>query len=102
MVKDIIIDDEGDLVFTSDGDFTVKSSDEQHVVLLFNTALGSWKQWPLVGIGIQSYLGSSGQSLQIKRLATLQLQADGYRNVDVTIIDTPESPNYYVNAERAS
>ena len=102
MVKDIIIDDDGDLVVTDDGDFSVKSSDEQHVVLLFNTALGSWKQWPLAGIGIQSYLGSSGQTLQIQRLATLQLQADGYRNVKVTIVDTPEAPNYYVNAERAS
>lgn len=99
MIKDIAIDDFGDLIF-KDGDFDIRASDEQHVVLIVNTAIGSWKEYPLVGVGIQSYLGSSGQTQVLKRNITVQLEADGYTDVAVKLAQSGENINYSINANR--
>ncbi len=100
MVKDIIIDDFGDLVF-SNGDLKVGDSDPQHAVLLVNTMAGSWKQYPTAGVGIIQYLGSSGQDANLKRVITVQMEADGFSNVDVTVIDSGGGNyNYDINANR--
>ena len=99
MVKDILINDSGDLVFT-DGDFTVGNSDLQHVVLITNIATGNLKQYPLQGVGIGQYLGSSGQIQIIKRSITTKLEADGFNNVAVTVSQKGEDISYSVNADR--
>lgn len=100
MAKDIILDDSGDLEF-SNGDIVVKTSDEQHAVLIVNTKVGSWKQKPLVGVGINDYLGSSGLNLKLKRNILIQMQADGFSNVDVTLIsDSNGLVNYGLTADR--
>lgn len=99
MIKDISIDDSGDLIF-SDGDFAVRASDEQHVVLIVNTSIGSWKQYPLVGVGLRQYLGSSGQIQTIKRNISLQLESDGYSDVAVKLGQSGENITYSINANR--
>ena len=100
MTKDIIIDDLGDLVFT-DGDFTIKQSDEQHAILVINLSAGSIKQYPVCGVGVAQYLGSSGKVLELKRNMSVQLLNDGFTNVEVTISSiSNESVDYYINAER--
>ena len=84
MVKDIILNDENDLQF-SNGDFVINDSDQQHVLLILNTNQGSWKQYPLVGVGIRKYLNSSGQSQVLRRSIAVQLEADGYNVNDVIV-----------------
>lgn len=100
MVKDILINDEGDLSF-KDGDFNFGDSDEQHVILIVNTMAGSWKQFPTCGVGIINYSASSGQSLPLKSLIYNQLQLDGFSNVDVKLNATStDNYDYYINATR--
>jgi len=100
MTKDIIIDDDGDLIF-ADGDFTIKNSEEQHAVLVINLSAGSLKQFPTCGVGIAQYLGSSGKSLELKRNMSVQLLNDGFTNVEVTITSiSDQSVDYYINADR--
>lgn len=97
MVKDIILDDDNDLVINALGDFDVKDSDQQHVVLLINTYLGQWKQFPFLGVGIIQYLNSSGQQQVLKRAITVQMIADGYAVRDIIIKD---NALYYIDANR--
>ena len=100
MVKDIIIDDSGDLVFTN-GDFTIKNSDSQHAILVVNTMAGAWKQHPTCGVGITNYLASQGKSLELKRKMSVQLQGDGFVNVEVNVrAITTDSIDYYINGNR--
>lgn len=100
MVKDILINDEGDLSF-KDGDFNFGDSDEQHVILIVNTMAGSWKQSPTCGVGIIRYSASSGQSLALKSLIYNQLELDGFSNVDVKLNATStDNYDYYINATR--
>lgn len=97
MVKDIILADDNDLIINSTGDFDVKESDQQHVILLINTFLGQWKQDPLVGVGIINYLASSGQQQTLRREITVQMIADGY---DVKEIILKDNALYYIDANR--
>lgn len=81
-VKDIILLD-NDLSIIN-GDFSVQESDSQHIELIINTYLGSWKQYPLCGVGITNFVNSSGQQLALKRAISVQLEADGMKNVNIT------------------
>lgn len=96
MVKDIILDDSNDLSF-SVGDFVIKDSDQQHVILIINTFLGQWKQYPFVGVGIVRYLNSSGKQGTLKRNITVQMIADGYEVKDIILKD---NSIYYIDANR--
>lgn len=100
MTKDILIDFiTQDLKF-SNGDFAIGDSNEQHVVLIVNTNLGSWKQFPLCGVGVHNYLGSSNKVLSLKRLINLQLSQDGFTNINVSSLNLGENFQYSINAER--
>jgi hypothetical protein len=100
MVKDIILNDSGDLSFEN-GDFKIGDSDQQHVILLINTYAGAWKQNPTCGVGIMQYLCSSGQGATLRRSIEVQLKADGYNVGDVTLQENPNGYfDYSLDAER--
>lgn len=92
-VQDVILDNNYDLII-QDGDFIIRPSDIQHINLLFKTTVGSWKQFPLVGIGIDYYLASAGQIDSLKRSVQVQLQTDGY-DINRLIIVPDEASNTY-------
>ncbi len=97
MVKDIILDENNDLIINQFGDFDVKESDQQHVVLIINTFQGNWKQYPLLGVGIINYLRSSGQQQVLRRNITVQMIADGYQVNEIILKD---NAIYYIDAKR--
>lgn len=99
MVKDIILDDSADLEIKN-GDFYLADSDQQHVVLIINTFVGDWKQYPTLGVGIINYLASSGKSSELKRSISLQLTADGYKVNDVVLTQNGETYEYSIDAYR--
>lgn len=99
MVKDIILDDLGDLEIKN-GDFYLADSDQQHVILIINTQVGDWKQYPTLGVGIINYLASSGKSSELKRSISLQLTADGYKVNDVVLTQNGETYEYSIDAYR--
>ncbi|MFB6456580.1 hypothetical protein ACE38W_15015 [Chitinophaga sp. Hz27] len=68
-----------------DGDFVIGESDEQHIMDTINGFPGWWKENPVDGVGISSYLNSSGQEQSIARAIKLQLSSDGYRVDSPTI-----------------
>lgn len=74
---DIKLNKTGDLFFKS-GDLVVDASDEQHIQDTINAYPGWWKEFPADGVGILSYLKSSGKQQELARSIILQLQADGY------------------------
>lgn len=98
MVKDIMLDDDNDLLFTS-GDMTVKESDQQHVILLLNYSPGDLKLSPFVGVGIIRFVSSSGQQQTLKRIIEVQMQADGFTKPDVIM---KGNVVYSLSAERVN
>lgn len=99
--QDILLDDAFDLAISSSGDFEVEASDMQHIILIIETSVGSWKQYPLIGVGIDSYLASSGKQNQLRTDIKTNLESDGYANIDVILASTDnDSFVYNVNAKR--
>lgn len=98
MVKDIILED-FDLVIEN-GDFKVADSDMQHIELICITDLGHWKEYPLLGVGIEKYISSSGQMDALKRSINIQLASDGYKVSQILINGTNESFEYSIDATR--
>jgi len=98
-VKDILIDDDYDLIIEN-GDFKIGYSDMQHIELICITDLGHWKQSPLLGVGIEKYISSSGQQEALKRAIKIQLSSDGYIVKDILLSGLNEDFTYSINAER--
>ena len=98
-VKDIILDDDFDLIIEN-GDFKVSESDMQHIQLICITDLGHWKNAPLLGVGIEKYISSSGQTDALKRSINIQLSADGYRVNEILVKGTNETFEYSIDATR--
>jgi hypothetical protein len=94
--KDIIFTD--DLVI-SGGDLLVDNSDGQHIEHIFRADRGQFRQWPLVGVGLQKQDNGSTNPQELKQEAKLQLRADGY-NVKGISIATGETLGIEVNAKR--
>jgi hypothetical protein len=98
-VKDIALDETFDLI-VENGDFKVSESDMQHIELICITDLGHWKEFPLLGVGIEKYIASSGQSEALKRAINIQLASDGYKVNQILVTGTNEDFTYSVDATR--
>jgi len=69
------------------GDFEMGISDPQHVYHILLNAKGSYKQFPLTGIGKAKYINAP-LGAELRREIQLQLQADGYRVTSLTVSET--------------
>ncbi len=74
--QDFLLDDDGDLMIAN-GDFVVGPSDMQHVQDIIESFAGSWKQYPILGVGIKTFLKSENGQAAVT-LIKQQLQSDGY------------------------
>lgn len=85
---DFLLDDDGDLLI-ADGDFVAGPSDNQHIQDIISFNPGYLKQYPQVGVGIQSYEKSQAQAGAIQQAVKQQLSADGFNvsNVSVTYVN---------------
>jgi hypothetical protein len=89
----------GDYEWSANGDFTIGLSDNQHQVDIIQSNKGSWKQYPLCGVGINNYLNASGATMQLKKEITTQLTTDGYSVNDI-IFSSNEVDSFTVDAIR--
>lgn len=96
-VDDINLVD-GELNFV-EGDFKVAFSDAQHQEDIIAEEIGSYKQYPLLGVGITKYLNSSGAKLALQRNIRLQLETDGYYVNEIRFNNSGVS-EFTVDAER--
>lgn len=87
-------------ILIKDGDFVIGASDEDHIVDIVNSNPGDWKEYIFCGVGIDSYLNSSGAQLQLKKQILLQLAQDGYSSITVNFTDS-NSSNFDVDAVRS-
>lgn len=81
--QDFNLDSTGDLNIAN-GDFVVAPSDVQHVDDILTFFAGSWKQFPILGVGLIQYLKSENSQAAIN-LIKQQLQSDGYSISNVKI-----------------
>lgn len=82
---DLIQDTVGDLQII-DGDFSIGFSDVQHQQDIIGSYPGEWKQFPLVGVGINDFVGSTGKKSTAENQIRQQLIADGYK-INRVIVD---------------
>jgi hypothetical protein len=99
MANDLLIDVNGDLLIQN-GDFVIGNNEVQSAVLIVNTVQGAWKQFPLIGCGLKSYLGSDGQIKNLKRKIQIQMLSDGFTDVQVNIKQNGNEFNYSLTAEK--
>ncbi len=96
MVKDIDLETDLDLKII-DGDFVISDSDQNHVINILKAYVGGYKQFPLIGVGIDYYLASAGTQQVIKRNITVQMESDGYK---VNKIEVLGQSKYSIDANR--
>lgn len=94
--KDIDLEDDLDLKIVN-GDFIVANSDQNHIINICKANIGAFKQFPLLGVGIDNYIGSVGQKQILKRAISVQLESDGFK---VNRIETRNEDDYYIDANR--
>ena len=96
-VKDFDLGDDLDLLFDISGDFLVTESDQNHVIVILTTYLGSFREFPLVGLGINRYMAATIEPSVLTRDIKVQLIADNY---DVQGIKVFTDYTYEINANR--
>jgi hypothetical protein len=95
LVKDISFDND---LFFKDGDFAIKESDQNHVIDLINSYVGHFKEFPLVGVGIDRYISSQGQETKIISDVRNQMKVDGFSKI--RSIEVDKDFNFFIDAER--
>lgn len=85
--RDFTLDSTGDLLIEG-GDFVLSNSDGMHVEHILHAFPGYYRRSPLMGVGIEQYLKSAGKEGEVRRLITIQLEADGFQLKTVAI--TPD------------
>ncbi|MCD6017286.1 MAG: hypothetical protein K0S53_407 [Bacteroidetes bacterium] len=99
-VQDINITSDFDIEI-KDGDFNIVDSDPNHIELIIKCNVGAYKEYPLVGFGIDYYLASNGTEQLIKRNLSVQLKADNYQVNEIKINKgTGNNVEYFVDALR--
>ena len=74
--QDFLLDVNGDLQIQN-GDFVVGPSNNQHVADIIQSFVGSWKQNPILGVGMLQYLKSQNAQVAVNSIKN-QLQSDGF------------------------
>lgn len=77
MRTDIALEN-NDLVFKNN-DFVYAISDTQHVIDTLNAFPGWWKEYPLDGVGLMSYMKSNTDIQALNRKIKIELESDGYK-----------------------
>jgi len=98
-MNDVLLDNQMDLTIDG-GDFVVGDSEEQNQQLILIASQGSFRESPLTGVNIASYIKTGFNSTQIDALRQkirLQLQYDGYQR---SVVNINGFDDIQINAER--
>lgn len=82
-----------------DGDFVIDDSDGRHIEHILIAHKGEWRQAPLLGIGLSSYLGGPNDTItrnSLEQKTRLNLEFDGYK---VKFIDMRTLDDIQIDAE---
>lgn len=76
-----------DITGIGNGDFIIGESYYQEVDFLLMSYPGHWIDAPTLGVGLPSYINSSGQAGAIFRAVKNNLEADGKGSAYVRVLD---------------
>ena len=62
-MEDFIIDDD---LLISGGDFAIEHADQQNLVHILLSQKGSYKEFPVLGVGISSYINSPDTTSRLR------------------------------------
>ncbi|MBD3748930.1 MAG: hypothetical protein IE931_05495 [Sphingobacteriales bacterium] len=96
---DVLLDDDLDLLIEA-GDFAFDDAENQHQQLILLASPGSFRESPLTGVNIASYIKTGFNQQQIdelKQKIRLQLQFDGYTQ---SVVQINSFTDIEINAER--
>jgi len=97
MANDILINDLGFIV--ENGDFKASLCDNQNIQSLLVSQQGEFKEFPLFGVGIDTYLNGAGVEQELRSLINTQLQKDGANIIDLQLIQNEANKfDIFVNA----
>lgn len=83
-----------------DNDFVYELSDKQHIEDTIKSYPLYWKQYPTDGVGVNSYVGSTGQTQKLMGEIKRQLQNDGYVCNNPNVVINQNTVTYNPNAIR--
>ncbi|MFG4004806.1 hypothetical protein ACHRV1_05030 [Flavobacterium aquidurense] len=92
-MKDFIIDD--DLLIT-DGDFALKQADQQNIEHLLLSQKGSYKEFPILGVGIKKYINSPDATSRLRLENEIDKQLS-YDNFFVKTLDVNDLQNIKID-----
>ena len=90
---DILLDSDQELVATAAGDFRTGDASNNLIKYIIVSHIGNWKEFPLVGVGISSYLNSNVTAEEIESVIKTALAADIFKNPVVDASDFPSTIN---------
>jgi hypothetical protein len=79
-VNDLLLDSNQELVATTSGDFRTGDASNNLIKYIIISHIGNWKEFPLVGVGVDEYLNSNISADEIETEIKSALQADIFRN----------------------
>ncbi len=89
-MEDFKLDESKDLAFKN-GDFLIENTDQQNIELLLLSHKGSFKEHPILGVGITDYLKSPEiiSRLRLENEISNQLEYDNFiiKDVDVNNLE---------------
>ena len=94
-MKDIYLDRGFDLSF-SNGDFSVEDDLNQRIMCICSAHRGHYKQWPLLGAGIQNQL--NGPINLATQILKIQLESDGLIVKRIVV----NNPNLIIDAAKTT
>lgn len=94
MKNDILLDENLDLKIEN-GDFATGESTEQHQQLLLLTKKGDWREWPVVGVGLVSWLKDDQDNGDLRGEIKREFEKDG---MQVKSIKFDQDGNIDINA----
>ena len=92
-MKDFIIDE--DLLIT-DGDFAIKAADQQNIEHILLSQKGSYKEFPILGVGITKYINGPDTTSRLRLENEIDKQL-AYDNFYVKTLDVNDLQNIIID-----
>lgn len=102
MSLDVLMTGQNDLLINA-GDFVIGPSDQAHIDDILSAEKGEWREWPLLGVGMQRYINSTGQlddRAGLLRVIRVQLEADGFQVLKLDVMRTGNQYSLSLQATR--
>lgn len=91
---DILLDDDGELQVSADHDFKTGDAVNNYLRYILEAHPGNYKEFPLLGVGVDRYLNSTANPQQLERNIRVQLENDVFKR---PLIEVKNWPTLVIN-----